>query len=149
MRTVLCAQTKRKLEQFQTPGQLIGATGATAGAIDATETLDGLIDGHTFDKGTHALGVTAAAANELNRLNDVTLDSNSDLLGADISAGFENYSPDTVNSVVTDDADAEILLGRSLVLILILGEKIKRSQNRNEQCDELFHYNKNLIFNNS
>lgn len=126
---MLCAQTKSNLEQFQTAGQLIGAAGATAGAVDAAEAFDGLIDGHTFDKGTYTLGVAAATANELYRFNDIAFDSNGYLLGTNIGARFENNCPDAVNSIVADDADAEILFLGGLCLSLVLCEKTECCQN--------------------
>ena len=68
-------------------GELVGAGGAAAGAVDAAEALEGKIDGLALKQGAEGLEVAVAAAHVLEVVDFTVYDIEIDKLGAHQRAG--------------------------------------------------------------
>ena len=81
-------------QHFQRAGELVGATGAAALAVDAAQAGDDVRLFHARAEGREALRVAVAAAGVLDAADDVALELDVDLLRADGAAGEEGGPAD-------------------------------------------------------
>lgn len=77
---------------FQRPGQLVGARGSAAAAVDAFEARDRLLGLHAAHEGRDALRIAVAAAREEDAADDVlVVDFDLDLPRAGSLAGIGDF----------------------------------------------------------
>lgn len=90
-------------------GELVGAGGVLAVAVDAFEAGDGVLDFHAFQEGGDALGVAMATAREEDLLDGVADEDDVNLAGAH-SDGDGRHEPPSVEEIVVGDLGFHSLL---------------------------------------
>ena len=84
------------LQCFECPGQLVGATCSSGFAVDALEACDDIRFLHACDEGRQSLSISVTALGVLDFPDDVALEFDIDLDGADGLASLEGSLPDAV-----------------------------------------------------
>ena len=90
-------------DSFQDTGQLVRAGSSAVAAGYAVQAGDCLVYGHPLDESTDALAVSLAATGENNFLDDIILDFDVNLTGADLFARNGGYVSHPFNDFIPDE----------------------------------------------